>query len=165
MDYALMFPGRFLKAADFLGKTVTLTIRAVRTEELPQDGGGNKVKGIVGFAETKKELVLNRTNAECLRALWGRETDAWIGQRVSFYPAIWNGEPAIRVRGAPHLTEPMNVEIKLPKRKPIHQQLLPTGKGKPNGKAAAQPESPPEESSSEAAESDEVVDPVTGEVF
>lgn len=143
MDYALMFPGRFLKAADFLGKTVTLTIKAVRVEELPQDGGGNKVKGIVGFAETKKELVLNRTNAECFRTLWGRETDAWMGQKVSLYPAVWNGEPAIRVKGAPHLTEPVSVEIKLPKRKPIHMTLHPTGNGK--SKPAPAPEPVPED--------------------
>lgn len=126
MDYQAMFPGRFLKAADFKGQTVTLTIKAIRIEELPQDQGGNKTKGIVTFAETPKELVLNRTNAECLKALWGRETDAWLGQKVSLYPAMWNGEPAIRVRGAPHLKAPMTIEVKLPKRRPISMELLPT---------------------------------------
>lgn len=139
-----MFPGRFLKAAEFKGKTVDLTIKAVRIEDLPQDKGGDKAKGIVTFAETKKELVLNRTNAECFKALWGRETDAWVGKKVSLYPAQWNGEPAIRVRGAPHLTAPMEIEVKLPKRAPLHMTLLPTGKkgGKAVTEQAPEPEQP-----------------------
>ena len=34
MDYDLLYPGRFLKSGEFEGKDRTLTITAVRVEEL-----------------------------------------------------------------------------------------------------------------------------------
>ena len=136
MDYDQLFPGRFMKAGEFRGRDVTLTISVIELEDLPQDGGKNKTKGIIGFKETKKGLVLNRTNGECLKALFGRDTDAWIGKRVTLFPSEWNGEPAIRVKGSPELTKPMAIEVKLPKRRPIPMVLVPTGKA--NGKAPAQ---------------------------
>lgn len=135
MDYDQLFPGRFMKAGEFQGRAVTLTIASVEIEELPQDQGKAKVKGIISFRETKKGLVLNRTNGECFKALFGRETDGWIGKAVTLFTSEWNGEPAIRVKGAPHLKQPLAFELKLPKRRPTPMTLIPTGKGAANGKA------------------------------
>lgn len=148
MDYALLFPGRFLKSAQFLGKDVHLTIAGVRTEALPSDKGGEKVKGIVAFNETKLELVLNRTNAECVKGMFGRETDEWIGKRVTFYPAPFSdpftGEQTtcIRVRGSPDIDKDVTVEVTLPRKKPMRVALKKTASAKPgktNGKAKAAP--------------------------
>jgi hypothetical protein len=80
LDYDQLFPGRFLKAGEFQGKDVTLTINEIRLEELPQDRGGNRIRGIIGFKETKKELVLNRTNGECLKGMWGARHGQLAGQ-------------------------------------------------------------------------------------
>jgi hypothetical protein len=127
MDMEAMFPGRFIKAMDLGGKDVTLTIESVALDELDGDGG-KKVKGIVAFAGAKKKWVLNRTNALALKAMWGRETDAWIGHKVTLYPTTFNDEPCIRVKGSPELEKPMEFELKLPKKKPRMMKLLPTGK-------------------------------------
>lgn len=132
MDYDQLFPGRFMKSGEFGGKDVTLTVAGIRIEELPQEKGGDRARGIVGFKETKKELVLNRTNGECLKALWGRETNAWIGKRVTLYPAphkdSFTGEvgTAIRVRGSPDLPADKQVEIRLPRKKATRVTLYNT---------------------------------------
>jgi hypothetical protein len=128
VDYDQLFPGRFMKAGEFQGRDVTLTISDIEMEDLPQDKGGEKPKGILSFKETKKKLVLNRTNGECIKGMFGRNPQEWIGKRVTFYPAEWNGEPAIRVKGSPDLAEELTIEVKLPKRKPIVVKMLPTGR-------------------------------------
>lgn len=128
VDYDQLFPGRFMKAGEFQGKDVNLTITDVEMEELPQDKGGDKPKGVLSFRETKKKLVLNRTNGECLKGMFGRNVQEWIGKQVTFFPSEWNGEPAIRVKGSPELKAPLDVEVRLPKRKPIVMKMQPTGK-------------------------------------
>ena len=55
-----------VKSGEFRGRDVTLTVADIQIEELPQDNGAPRAKGIVGFRETKKQLVLNRTNGECI---------------------------------------------------------------------------------------------------
>jgi hypothetical protein len=119
LDYDALFPGRFLKAGLFNGKDVTLTIAVVRLEELPEQAG-TRTRGILGFQKTKLELVLNRTNGESLKALFGRDTGDWIGKRVTFYPAKIDSEfadIAIRVRGSPDIKAPVTFDLKLPRKK------------------------------------------------
>lgn len=136
LDYDQLFPGRFIKSGEFQGKDVTITIRAIRVEELPQDKGGERAKGIVSFAETKKEWVLNRTNGECLKAMWGRDTGVWLGKRVTLYPAPFTssfgdgaeGDTCIRVRGSPDLAADMRIEVRLPRKKPISVTMRATGR-------------------------------------
>lgn len=134
MDYDQLFPGRFLKSGEFQGKDVTLTVASIRLEELPQDQGGTRTRGIIGFRETKKELVLNRTNGESIKAMFGRDTDDWIGKRITFYPAphldSFTGErgTAIRVRGSPDLEEDKRFDLRLPKRRPVPMVMKALGK-------------------------------------
>jgi hypothetical protein len=128
MDVDLLFPSRFIKAADLQGKDVTLEIESVVGDELEGDKG-KQFKGIVSFKGKKKKWVLNRTNALCLKAMFGRETDAWTGHKVTIYPSTFNDEPCIRVKGSPELEKPLEFELKLPRKKPKITKMLPTGKG------------------------------------
>lgn len=122
MDFDKLFPGRFIKAGEFNGKAVTLTISAVDLEDLPSDKG-DQSKGIVSFVESKRKWVLNRTNGECLKAMFGRNTDDWIGKRVTLYPAPYEGDIAIRVKGSPDIDRSMTVEVKLPRKRPYNVTL------------------------------------------
>jgi hypothetical protein len=128
VDYDQLFPGRFMKAGEFQGQDVTLTVTDVEIEDLPQDKGADKPRGILSFRETKKKLVLNRTNGECIKGMFGRNVQDWMGKRITFFPSEWNGEPAIRVKGSPELKQAMDVEVRLPKRKPIVMKMQPTAK-------------------------------------
>src|SRR3990172_4752880 len=137
LDYDQLFPGRFLKAGLFVGKDVLLTIAKVRLEDLPEEKGGSRARGILGFQETKLELVLNRTNGECLKAMFGRDTGEWVGKRVTFYPAKIDSEfadIAIRVRGSPDIPAAVTFDLKLPRKKPRSITLAVTAA---KGKAAA----------------------------
>jgi hypothetical protein len=120
-----LYPGRFLKAGNFDGKRVTLTIKDYDREMLEGDDGA-KSKAIITFAETPRQLVACKTNGLCLRAMFGSDLTQWVGKRVILFPSEWNGEPAIRVWGSPDITESMMVEVKLPKRKPFKMTMRTT---------------------------------------
>lgn len=133
MDASLLHPSRFLKSAEFRGKDVTYTIRSIELEELEDEQGKKKTKGIVGFAETPKLLVINRTNSDCIKGMFGRETDNWVGKRVTFYPAPFfdnftkEHTTAIRVRGSPDIKESVTVSVHLPRKKATTVKMTKTG--------------------------------------
>lgn len=105
MRVELMFPSKYLKAADFGGKAVTKTIAAVDMDDLQMRGGKTERKPVVTFSDAKKMLVLNKTNAMKIAELLGPETDAWIGKRVTMYPTRdrMGGKmvDCIRIKGSP----------------------------------------------------------------
>jgi hypothetical protein len=140
MDYSELFPGRFLKAGDFKGREVTLTLTEIHLEDMPQDDGTPRKRAIVSFKESKRQLVLNRTNGEAIKGMFGPETDNWLGKRVTFFPAriqAFGGEEwAIRVRGSPDLAEDMDVQIKLPRKNPRSVRMTKTGAKLNGGKPA-----------------------------
>lgn len=149
MRYETLFPSRFIRSADMNGKDVTLTIARVFTEDIE-----DKTKAIMAFEETKKQLVVCRTNAEACKLLWGPECDNWLGKKLTLYAAIikdpfGDGEiTATRVRGSPDLDAPKSATIQRG-RKTIKVSVRPTGKAaqtsapKPNGKAPEQQVSEP----------------------
>jgi len=133
MHADLLHPSRFLKSAEFNGRDVTYTIAEVALEELERDDNSKETKGIVAFRETSKLLLLNRTNSTCLKEMFGVETDAWKGKRVTFFPFPmvdpFTKKPitAIRLRGSPDLKAPVGVSIKLRKRKAQTMTMQITG--------------------------------------
>jgi len=127
MDYEVLFPGRFLKAADLKGQDVTVAIKSIAAEEI--DG---KEKAVISFEGAKKQMVCNRTNAESIKLMFGRETNNWIGKRITLYPLTMkdpfsDGDTiALRVRGSPDISQPMSAEVKRG-RKTIKVSVKPTG--------------------------------------
>lgn len=141
MDYGLGFLGEYITAAELVGKMPTLTINKVTLEKVESLKGGDddaagkmKDKIVIYFGESKsgRGWLLNRTNAEAIKELWGRETNEWLGHKITlFTQQVKVGkkmEPGIRVKGSPELTEPRQFELKLPRKKAILVTLLPTGK-------------------------------------
>ncbi len=150
MDMGLGFLGTYITAAELVGKEPTLTIERVTLEKVESlkasdDEGGGKMRDriVVYFKEARggRGWLLNRTNAECLKEMWGRETNDWIGHRVTLYTAqVRVGpkvEPGIRVKGSPELAETRSFELKLPRKKPIRTTLLSTAKPAPAADTAA----------------------------
>ena len=134
VDYDELFPGRFLKAGLFKGKKVALTITNVETEPLPQDNGKDRTRGVLSFKETPLQLVLNSTNGQCIRAMFGRKVQEWIGKRVTFCAEQdkFGRETvdAVRVWGSPALQQNMQVDIVLPRKKPRPRTLRAAQNGK-----------------------------------
>jgi hypothetical protein len=139
VDYDQLYPGRFLKAGELLGKKVTLTISDVDLEDLVGEDGKPKAKAILSFRETPKMLVMCKTNGLCIREMFGKDLSQWIGKRVALFPDTWNGEPCIRVWGSPDIDANIDVQVSLPRRRPFVKTMhkLPAKGDRP---AATEPE-------------------------
>jgi hypothetical protein len=128
-DWDQLYPGRFMKAGEFQGKKPTLTITAVKLDEL-EGNKGKQVKGIISFKETDKALALNRTNGICIKAMFGRKVQEWNGKRVTLFAGIWNDEECIRVWGSPDIAADQEISVELPRKRPIKMvmhRVLPKG--------------------------------------
>ena len=122
VDFDQLYPGRFLKAGELLGKKVTLTMTSIDIEELEGEGG-KKIKATVTFKETEKQLVCCKTNGICIKAMFGKTLAAWVGKRITIFPDTWNDEPCIRIWGSPDIAQEMDVEIALPRRRPFKKTM------------------------------------------
>lgn len=113
MHVDLLFPSKYIKAADLMDKPdgAELTIHSLTTETLRMSDGSDEEKWVIHFAEwqkkpedKRKRLVLNKTNAISIAALHGNETDKWIGKKITLYAttcmAFGKREDCIRVKTA-----------------------------------------------------------------
>lgn len=82
------FPSKWLNAEAFKpanGGPRTLTVREVTQEVVKDDEGEEKIKYVVWFAEEKRGLGLNVTNWLLIEAMYGDDTDNWIGKTVKLH--------------------------------------------------------------------------------
>lgn len=82
MKMSEMFPSKYLTAADLQGKQRRLTIKTIEREDL-----GEQTKSVIYFSQTKKGLVLNKTNGSEIADSYGDESDGWIGRDITLSPA------------------------------------------------------------------------------
>lgn len=126
-----MHPSKFLSAADLNEEKVTATISSVEMEEMQ----GGDSKPVIYFEELEKGMVANKTNCTTISALYGDDSDEWVGEKVTLFPTYttFNKQNVACIR----------IE---PKRPTVKKAALATaGKpiGKPAGKPVAAPEPPP----------------------
>jgi hypothetical protein len=90
-------PSKYLKAEDLEGANVTVTIEEVNREEV---GPKKELKLVISFANTRKKMVLNKTNAATIAKLYGEETDEWLGKRIILYSkdTEFQGEMVLALR-------------------------------------------------------------------
>jgi hypothetical protein len=93
------FPSPFLKAADLNNRTIKLKMDKVIFEEIGQE---KDKKPVLYFADTKKGMVLNKTNATTIGAVHGQEFEGWTGKEIELFsqmvPFQGQNVPSIRVR-------------------------------------------------------------------
>lgn len=126
VDWDELYPGRFIKASDLKGGKVTLKITRVHVEELVGDKGP-QMKGVIAFEKTEKQLALNKTNGICLKEMFGKKVQEWVGKRVTLFPSQWDGEDCIRVWGSPEIDRDREVTIALPRKRPFAMTMHKTG--------------------------------------
>ena len=100
------FPSNYLKASDLQGRAVTVTIDRIAMEEI----AGGEHKPVIYFQGKDKGVVLNKTNANNISALYGDDTDQWSGKQVELFSA-WvdfqgKSVEAIRMRRPPNGARP-----------------------------------------------------------
>ena len=136
VNYDQLFPGRFIKAGLFQSLFGTVrpivTIKDYDLEELPQDDGKEKARGVITLTETSMQLALNKTNGECLKAMFGPSLRDWVGKRIGLCiekdrdPCGQKGAmcDAIRIFGSVDIADDLSIQIKLPKRRPYTRKLV-----------------------------------------
>lgn len=125
MDVELLFPGRFIHSKSFKAKDITLRIAKVEVEDFPDDTKKPK-KAVMTFSNAKQQLILNKTNAFCIAAMFGKETANWLGKRVTFFAApnyFGDSDTATRVRGSPDIGQDVTFTLSLPRKKPMQVTL------------------------------------------
>jgi hypothetical protein len=128
-----LYPGEFLKAGEFGGKAVTLTITEIERPLLSDGSGNEEPATVVHFAETPKKFVMNKTNGVCLRAMFGDDPRAYDGKRITLHPVkddsgLSESGLCIRVKGSPDIDEPIKFRAHVG-RKMLTQTLVPTANG------------------------------------
>lgn len=101
-----LYPSKYLKADDVeeQGGDVLVTIKGIRLEEMQDDEGAKEDKPVLYFNNIQKGMVLNKTNAGRISAVYGDESDGWRGKSITLYTeevtAFGKTTNAIRVRVA-----------------------------------------------------------------
>lgn len=86
MDYRAMFDRDHIGAWDLAGGDATVTIREVKAGELTGQGGRKAKKPLVFFEGKEKSLALNRTNGKVIATMYGTDTRAWVGKKITIFP-------------------------------------------------------------------------------
>ena len=109
-----LFPSPYLKHDDIGDQDLVLTISEYDFEAIGLDQP--EMKGVLYFEETDKKLVLNKTNAETIGGIYGKEITQWVGKQIALYKTevsfagrtVWG----VRVRLKPP-TKPEQVQPEL----------------------------------------------------
>lgn len=87
MNVELLFPSKYVKAADLPATGAVVTIEKFVAEDLQMVGGKKQRKGVMYFKGKEKSFVLGaKVNKQVLVHLYGSETDNWAGKKVVIYP-------------------------------------------------------------------------------
>jgi hypothetical protein len=101
-----LYPSKYLKADDVdeQGGEVAGIIKGVRLEEMQDNEGAKEDRPVLFFSNLPKGMVLNRTNADRIAAVFGDESEEWRGKVVTLYTeqvtAFGKTTNAIRLRVA-----------------------------------------------------------------
>lgn len=92
MDWRSMFEGKYLGAwnlidADGNRRDVTVTIESVTAEMVVGEGGKKNKKPVLRFVGKDLPMVIGKTVGKTIAAMYGHDTKAWIGRRITLYPA------------------------------------------------------------------------------
>jgi hypothetical protein len=134
MNADALLEGEYIKAVELDGVKLptnpTYTIKSIEIESLPnlKKPGKEINKGVVSFREIERGWVMNRTNVECLKALFGGETQGWVGKRVTLGVEPTKTGPGIRVVGSPDIEREVVAEWTPPRQRKVTKKMVPTGR-------------------------------------
>lgn len=101
MNIGDLFPSRYLRASD-ITRPITVTISGLKVEDVAGTGDPADEKPVLFFKQSKRGLVLNKTNARIIELARGPEIDQWVGREIVLFQTETDlrGQrvPCIRVR-------------------------------------------------------------------
>lgn len=110
-DYRLLYDSDYLYAFHLQGKEATVEIERVTGGKLKDKDGKESKKPFLYFKGKQKPLALNKTNGATVATLYGKDTRAWVGKRITLYPTTTQAFGAVHdcVRIKPH--KPSTAEL------------------------------------------------------
>lgn len=91
------FPSKYLKASDLGGAVAKVKIASVVYEQL-----GTDRKIAMYFVGKEKGMILNKTNAQAIDAVYGPDTENWVGADIEVFamPVSFEGRmvDGLRIR-------------------------------------------------------------------
>ena len=104
-----VYGGEYLKCIHLQGQDVPVQVESVAVEEV---GDEKKRQIVLKFAGQERRLGLCKTNAEQIAALYGDDTNLWIGQAITLWPdptVSFGGKTVggVRVRPVPGAASPV----------------------------------------------------------
>lgn len=103
-DVDLLFVSdKYISPGELAGRDFVVQIGRVQRGVVTGEGGRKATKGLLSLDGWTKPLVLNKTNARFIKAMYGRRTKGWIGKTITIYPTTTTvgdekDRPCIRVR-------------------------------------------------------------------
>lgn len=129
-SYREMRSSAYIGADDLDGKAHSLTVAKVVLRDLLNEKGDTERRGIILFANARKGLIINVTNALCLEAMFGPDPRALVGKRITIAPEMdklqGKPTPCVRVVGSPDIERDIDVPIKLPRKATKYRKLTRT---------------------------------------
>jgi hypothetical protein len=103
-----IFPSRYLKAGVDVteDEDLTVVIKSVEFEEF-EENGRKTSKPVLYFKGQAKGMVVNKTNAGTIAALYGDDTDDWEGRAITLC--------CMEVQGPNGMVDSIRVKKKMPK--------------------------------------------------
>jgi len=87
MHVDLLFPSKYLKAADLGGQDRVVVIKRLDAKhKMKMAGGASTQKPILWLEGEAKMLALNKTNGKSIAKVYGPETDNWVGKAIVLFP-------------------------------------------------------------------------------
>lgn len=99
-DLEQCYGSKYLGAADIGDKKIRAKILKIRKEVLQQQGGAQRPKFVIYFANLEKPMVLNSTNTAVLVNALGRPPANWVGVECGIFcqPTQYQGRPTMGLR-------------------------------------------------------------------
>ena len=98
-----IYSGDTLKASDIQGREPTVTIKSVEPRDFKNNDGRVQKKLVISFHGAQKKFVCNKTNANRIAFMHGKDFAGWPGKKITLFvdPFVeFGGEikSAIRVK-------------------------------------------------------------------
>lgn len=110
-----VFPSKYLSAGDLPEEGITVTIRKIAMERMP-DGAD---KPIASFDEKVKDMLVNVTKWNTIAELYGEDSDDWVGEKITIQPGTtkYAGKMVACIDVLPRKPKKFKADEKAPKAK------------------------------------------------
>ena len=120
MKISEMFPSKYLKSEDLGNRTARCIIETIEM----CDVGEGEIKPVFYFQGKDKGMVLNITNANALAAIYGDETEDWIGREIVLYVdknVMFKGKRCDGLRVRPPLPKDIEQDMRVVNPVPVRR--------------------------------------------